>query len=74
VRRAVDDRGKPGQFILAGSAVPADDATRHTGGFSKRVDTGKTGGPAALGVIVATGYGYLREDGIQVIPIGILGP
>jgi predicted AAA+ superfamily ATPase len=31
IRRAVDDRGKPGQFILTGSAVPADDITRHTG-------------------------------------------
>ena len=31
VRRAVDQRGDPGQFILAGSAVPADDVTRHTG-------------------------------------------
>ena len=31
VRRAVDDRQKAGQFILAGSAVPADDITRHTG-------------------------------------------
>ncbi len=31
IRRAVDDRGKPGQFILTGSAVPADDVTRHTG-------------------------------------------
>jgi hypothetical protein len=26
------------------------------------------------GIIVATGYGYVREDGIQVIPIGALGP
>ncbi len=31
VRRAVDDRRLPGQFILTGSAIPADDATRHTG-------------------------------------------
>lgn len=31
VRRAVDERRKPGQFVLAGSAVPADDATRHSG-------------------------------------------
>lgn len=31
VRRAVDDRGLPGQFILAGSATPADDVERHSG-------------------------------------------
>ena len=31
IRRAVDDRGSPGQFILTGSAVPTDDITRHTG-------------------------------------------
>lgn len=31
VRREVDARGVPGQFILTGSAVPADDASRHTG-------------------------------------------
>ena len=31
VRRAVDRRAVPGQFILTGSAVPADDITRHTG-------------------------------------------
>lgn len=31
VRRAVDVRGTPGQIILTGSAVPADDITRHTG-------------------------------------------
>jgi uncharacterized protein len=31
VRRAIDDRSQPGQFILTGSAVPPDDITRHTG-------------------------------------------
>lgn len=31
VRRAVDKSTEPGQFILTGSAVPADDTTRHTG-------------------------------------------
>lgn len=31
IRRAVDDRGEPGQFILSGSAVPADEITRHSG-------------------------------------------
>lgn len=31
VRHEVDDRHARGQFILTGSAVPADDPTRHTG-------------------------------------------
>jgi len=31
VRRSVDASAEPGRFILTGSAVPTDDATRHTG-------------------------------------------
>lgn len=31
VRRAVDDRGLPGQFILTGSATPDDTVVRHSG-------------------------------------------
>lgn len=31
VRRAVDERGRPGQFILTGSATPRDDTQRHSG-------------------------------------------
>jgi len=31
VRRAVDDRGLDGQFILTGSSKPTDEQTRHTG-------------------------------------------
>lgn len=31
VRHAIDDRQEPGQFILAGSSVPSDDVTRHSG-------------------------------------------
>jgi predicted AAA+ superfamily ATPase len=42
--------------------------------FAARIDTTKCGSPALLGVIVATGYGYRRKDGVAVIPIGALGP
>ncbi len=31
VRRSVDARGAPGQYILTGSATPTDDTTRHSG-------------------------------------------
>jgi uncharacterized protein len=42
--------------------------------FSEWVDAASSGSPALLGVIVASGYGYRREDGVAVIPIGALGP
>lgn len=40
--------------------------------FAKQVDTKKSGPPAFLGLIVATGYGYVRDDGIRIIPLGAL--
>ncbi len=42
--------------------------------FIAKVDTAKTGEPSAVGVITGSGYGYVRDDGIHVIPIGALGP
>lgn len=42
--------------------------------FAGRVDTTKRGEPAALGIIVGSGLGYVRPDGIHVIPIGALAP
>lgn len=42
--------------------------------FAARVDTTRRGEPAVLGVIVGGGYGFVRADGVHVIPIGALGP
>lgn len=42
--------------------------------FRNAVDTRRTGEPATLGVIVGTGFGYLRPDGIAVIPVAALAP
>ncbi len=51
-----------------------DDAATSLMRFAERIDTARCGSPALLGVIVATGYGYRRKDGVAVIPIGALGP
>jgi uncharacterized protein len=51
-----------------------DTAAASLARFAERVDTVKCGPPAVLGVIVSGGYGYRREDGIAVIPVGALGP
>ena len=38
------------------------------------VDQKRMGAPAALGAITSSGYGYTREDGVAVIPVGASGP
>jgi uncharacterized protein len=42
--------------------------------FAANVDTDRHQEPACLGVITSTGVGGRRPDGVQVIPIGALGP
>lgn len=42
--------------------------------FADQVDTSRSGEPACLGVIVSSGYGYTRQDSVQVIPIRSFGP
>jgi len=37
-----------------------------------RVNTVGAGEPLALTLITATGYGYVRVEGVAVIPIGTL--
>ena len=64
LRRASDDGGRPGRFILTGSAAPADDVSRHTGaGRVSRIhmrpmslfETGLSTGEVSLG-------GLLRSE------------
>ena len=52
----------------------ADEGARNLLRLAERVDPDRMGEPAALGVIVSSGYGYTRDDGVSVIPIGALGP
>lgn len=67
-----DDRWAAFEVKLGFGQV--DEAAANLRKFVKRVDTDKCGAPTALGVIIGSGYGYRREDGIYVIPIGALGP
>lgn len=58
--------------VKLGGEEPIEAGAASLAKFVERVDTKKIGPPACLGVIVATGYGYLRPDGISVIPIAAL--
>lgn len=51
-----------------------DDAAAALVKFRRRIDAEAVGEPKLLGVIVSTGYGYRRNDGVAVVPIGALGP
>jgi len=42
--------------------------------FATKLDVVRTGMPAVLAVITASGYAYVRPDGVAVVPIGLLGP
>ncbi|UPK73484.1 DUF4143 domain-containing protein [Nocardioidaceae bacterium SCSIO 66511] len=42
--------------------------------FASSIDVSKHNAPRTLGVITGTGYAGRRDDGVQVIPIGALGP
>jgi predicted AAA+ superfamily ATPase len=60
--------------IKLGGEKRIEEGARSLIKFRDRIDTSRSGDPAVLAIVVATGYGYVREDGIQVIPIGCLGP
>jgi uncharacterized protein len=70
----VDTGDQWAAFEIKLGAGQVDQAAQSLNRFADRVDTEKRGEPSLLGVIVGTGYGYVREDGIHVIPIGALGP
>jgi hypothetical protein len=69
---ARDGRWAAFEVKLGFSQVEEAAASLHK--FVKRIDTSRCGPPAALGVIIGSGIGFKREDGVQVIPIGALGP
>ena len=66
--------GSWGAFEVKLGIGQVDEAAENLLDFANKVDTSKAGAPAALGVITSTGYGYTRDDGVAVIPIGHLGP
>jgi len=72
MRRACDDRGQPGQFILTGSADPPDDLTRHSGaGRVLRVrmrpmslfESGESDGSVSLAGLFEPGRCSARDSG-----------
>jgi predicted AAA+ superfamily ATPase len=66
--------GRWGAFEIKLGPAMVDAAAAALLRFASIVDISKSGPPAVLGVVCATGYGYRRPDGVCVIPVGALGP
>lgn len=64
--------GRWAAFEIKLGQAAIDQAATSLSKFRDVVDLERRGEPAVLGVITATGYGYVRDDGIAVIPIGTL--
>lgn len=60
--------------VKLGGEDPIDKGAENLHRLANKVDITGSGEPTALGVIVATGYGYTRADGVSVIPVASLGP
>lgn len=72
VRAAGDDGRRPGRFILTGSAVPADDITRHSGaGRIHRArmrpmslyESGLSAGAVSMADLFSSSIGYVERPG-----------
>ena len=72
VVQAMDGRWAAFEIKLGFRRV--EEGARNLLKLAQRVDQDLCGAPAMLAVIVPSGYGYMRPDGVGVIPIGALGP
>ncbi|MCP9776994.1 ATP-binding protein [Cyanobium sp. Tous-M-B4] len=81
VRRAVDASEQPGQFLLTGSAVPAEDISRHTGagrfGFLRMrpmslFESGVSNGAVSLRQLFAGEVQTVADPGLSVQDLGAL--
>lgn len=64
--------GRWGAFQVKMGSHMFDDAAEKLINFSKKIDQTKMGEPSFLAIISATEAAFQREDGVFVIPIGML--
>lgn len=66
--------GTWGAFEVKLGPERVDEAAASLHRFTNAIDMGRAGEPAVLGVITTTTYGYVRADGVAVIPVAALCP
>jgi uncharacterized protein len=66
--------GRWGAFEVKLGAGMVDEGAKSLLRFVEQIDLDRAGQPTVLAVICASGYGYVRDDGVAVVPIGALCP
>ena len=52
----------------------ADEAAKNLKRLADKIDTKKVNKPATLTVITGNGFAHQRKDGVNVVPLALLGP
>lgn len=68
------DDGRWGAFEVKLGSSEFDKAAGNLLKLRDKVDTSKVGDPSFLCILSGVQYGYVRPDGVSVVPIGSLGP
>lgn len=72
---AIVDAGAAwGAFEIKLGARQVDEAAKRLLKIVEDIDTSRRGEPSVLGVITGGGFGYVRPDGVHVIPLDSLAP
>lgn len=68
------DDGRWGCFEVKLGPTRIEEGAKNVKALARKVDREKLGEPSFLAVLYSGDAGYMRPDGVQVIPIGCLGP
>lgn len=66
--------GRWGAFEVKLGSGRLDQAAAALRRFASAVDVERSGAPAVLGIVTSTEFGYVRDDGVAVLPHRLLGP
>ena len=58
---------------LGGTPAELDEAAKKLLDFKDNIDTTKSKSPSSLNIITGTGYAFTRPDGVNVLPLSVIG-
>ena len=66
--------GRWGAFEVKLGSAEFDKGAKGLTSLKEKVNTAVMGEPSFLAILTGVQYGYVRPDGVRIVPIGCLGP